>query len=465
MPLGLVSSETLDDYWSRNTRRRVAYDYPQGTAPLTALMSMMEPEETPIQEFGWNEERWSTIKTLTSDVTAVFTQTGGTTSAGSPIAVADATAGDGLRVYVDDASNFQVDDAVGIFNVALSAGGTYNMLGRVTLTNTSSADYIEIELTNTAPDTVLNTSNGNEGKYVYLMGSAFAEGSRSRSGRTRYPTEVKNYTQIHKNAFELTRNALKQPLVYNKSGHYQKALKDNGIDHLVGLELSTLFGERRATTAVDPDTNETVKRYFSGGLMWFLKQWELGSSGTAGNGGTPLYGGHANVSTQTDWETYTQKRIIKLAGANLSKTQFNELVSRAFEKTNASSWDKLVLCGQGFLNKVSEMFEKQIQWTSLRENTHKGWDFKLLEHTSNAGTLYYKTHPLFNDALWRNSAFIIDLGFLKWRPITDSDTDVVQGIQLPDADKRKDQYLTDGGPEIWFPEAHMFIENLGGITS
>lgn len=461
MALGLVSSEVLDDYWSRNTRRRVAYDFPQGQAPLTALLSLFEPEFTPIQEFGWLEERWHTEKTITADVTAVFTQTGSTTSAGSPIAVADATAGDSLRVYVVDSTLFQVNDSVGVFNLDLTGGTTYNMLGRVTAQATG---YIEIELTNTAPATILNTTNGNEGKYVYLVGSAFAEGSNAAAlGRNRFPVEIKNFTQIHKNAFVLTRNALKQPLIYNKSGHYMKALKDNGIIHLMGLELSLMWGDRRSTTAIDADTGETVKRYFSGGLLWFLKQWELGN---VSNGGAFDYRpGGADVTAQTDWETYTDKRIIKLAGATMSRSQFNELNSRVFEKTNASSWDKLCLCGQGYLNKVSEMFEKQVTWTSMRENGFKGFDFKLLEHSSNSGTVYYKTHPLFNDPLWRNSAFYIDMGFLMWRPITDSDTDIQEGIQLPGADKRKDQYLTDGGPEIWFPEAHMFVDNLGGITS
>jgi hypothetical protein len=208
-----------------------------------------------------------------------------------------------------------------------------------------------------------------------------------------------------------------------------------------------------------------VKRYFSGGLLWFLKEWEKGDSGTAGTGGAPLYPGHSDVSAQTDWETYTDKRIIKLGGTSLSRTQFNELNSRVFEKTNNSSWDKLCLCGQGYLNKVAEMFEKQVTWTSMRENGFKGWDFKLLEHSSNSGSVYYKTHPLFNDPLWRNSALYIDMGFLTWRPITDSDTDIQEGIQLPGADKRKDQYLTDGGPEIWFPEGHMWVDQLGGITS
>ena len=58
MPLGLVSSEQIDDYWSQNTRRKIFYAYPNGTAPLTGLLSMMESEDTPQPAFGWNEERW-----------------------------------------------------------------------------------------------------------------------------------------------------------------------------------------------------------------------------------------------------------------------------------------------------------------------------------------------------------------------------------------------------------------------
>jgi len=64
----------------------------------------------------------------------------------------------------------------------------------------------------------------------------------------------------------------------------------------------------------------------------------------------------------------------------------------------------------------------------------------------------------------RNSAFYIDLGHLKWRYLTDHDTDIQQNIQLPDAMIRKDQYLTVGGPDIAFAEAHMFVGDLGGIS-
>jgi hypothetical protein len=48
--------------------------------------------------------------------------------------------------------------------------------------------------------------------------------------------------------------------------------------------------------------------------------------------------------------------------------------------------------------------------------------------------------------------------------LLDSDTDIQPMIQLPDADKRKDQWLTECGFEFRFPEANLYVENLGGIT-
>lgn len=459
MALGLTTSENLATYWSRNTRRRVFYDFPQGTAPLAGLLSMMDSEETPIPEFGWNEERYTAVQTTTStsgqptsDI--VFYLGGTTTTAGTPITI---TAGLSLRVYVVSAADFQIDDVITIFGLTVTSGPKQNLTGRVTGTGTG---YIDFECTapptGATTPTVVNSTTA-EGLYVYLTGSAFAEGSRSRTGRNKYPIELKNYVQIHKNAFELTSFALKEPLIYDKSGHYHKALKDNGIDHLAGIEQTLFWGQRRQTTAIDPDNGQTVRRYFSGGLMWFLEQWELGSSGAFGYA-------HSTVAAQTDWQTYTNKRIIKLANATITRAQFNELNSRVFEKTNSTEWSKLCLCGPGYLNKVTDMFERQIQYTSLRENGFKGFDFELVKHSTNSGTVYYKQHPLFNDPYMRNSAFYIDLGHLKWRYLTDHDTDIQQNIQLPDAMIRKDQYLTVGGPDIAFAEAHMFVGDLGGIS-
>lgn len=464
MPLGLTSSEQLDDYWSSNTRRRVFYDHPNGTAPLTGLLSMMETEETPLPEFGWNEERWQTLQTttaagpaVTGNKTGPFATSGSTTASGDTDGIFSLASQGAIRLYVANAADFQIDTVIKLFNVGSAASGTtatsYKDLAfRVVAYNTDGADYLELEAVQAYTD-ILNGTTYSVGKYVVAMGSAYAEGARSRTGRIKFPYEIKNFTQIHKTPFELTRTALKEPLKYDKSGAYQSILKSTGIDHLAQIEYSLFFGVRGYQTAVDPDTGSVVPRRFMGGLEWFLQQYEIGTA----------YG-QTDISAETDWRTYTRKRIIDLGGLTITSADFNELNSRVFEKTNSSSWDKLVLCGAGYLNKVADKFERQIQWTSLRENGFTGFDFELTKHSTNAGTVYYKTHPLFNEPWMRNSAFYIDLGYLAWRPLTDSDTDIQPMIQLPDADKRKDQWITEGGCEFHFPEAFMYVKNLGGVS-
>lgn len=467
MPLGLIGSEQIDDFWMRNTRRRIFRAYPNGTAPMTGFLSLMESEDTPIPEFGWNEERWASVKTTTiagpattGNKTGPFTTAGTTTSSGDSNGVFSLTAFQSIRVYVTDASLFQPDDVVTIFQMGTGPGGTAtgsdDLVGRVVETGTG---WIELELT-AAITNLLNTAaaaiTGN--KYVLLSGSAFAEGSRSRSGRNVFPSEIKNFTQIQKTAFELTRTALKAPTTYDKTGAYKDIAQTNGINHLSQIEWTAFFSKRGKTTATE--NGQTVRRGFTGGLRWFLDQWEKGSVSA---GGAFDYG-QPDVSAQTDYLTYTNKRVIKLGGTTIPKSTFSSLMTRLFERTNASTFDKLCFCGPDYLPKISDMFEKQTQTTNLRENGFKGFDFELIKHTSNAGTVYYKVHPLFNDPWMRSSAFYIDLGYMGYRPLTDTDTDIQPMIQENDADKRKDQWLSEYGFEFRFPEAFMFVENLGGIT-
>lgn len=462
MPLGLISSETTDDYWSQNTRRKVFYSYPNGTAPLMGFLSLGDSEETPIPQFGWNEERWSQLSTTTTTLaatTVVFHTAGTTTSVGGTFTP---TAGTAYRMYVTDASNFQIDDVVIVHRLNIDATGVKTEVsGRITARDTAT-DYIEIEILATAPGAVTNSSAQASGLYVVHAGSMYAEGSRSRSGRYSFPSEIVNYTTIEKTTFELTRTALKEPLKYDKSGAYKDQLKKNGINHMAGMEWKALMSDRRATTAVDDDTGATVSRRSTGGLLWFLKQWEKGS---VSNGGAFDYrSGGTDVSAQTDYVAYPDKRIIRLAGATVSKDQFEHIESLPFQKTNSTEWCKLCLCGTGYLQKINARYEKAVQVTQLRGEAYEGWNFAMKHREALIGDVYYKNHPLFNNPLMTNSAFYVDMGYIKFRPLTDSDTDVHQNVQENDADKRKDMFLTEWGLELPFPEAHMFVENLGGIT-
>lgn len=469
MALGLESSENVDDYWSQTNRRRVLYEYPNGTAPLMALLSMMESKETAHPECGWYEERWNEINTLTAagnTANTSFYLGGTTTTAGTTFTPTIDTA---YRLYVtagDGTGKFQIDDMIKVFGLVYNVAGTRTELSfRVTAV---SANFLELVQTSpTLAAAIKNnsaTAGDDIGNIVVYTGSAFAEGSRSRTGRFTFPYLIQNFTQIFKTAFEMTRTALKEPTKYDKTGDYRSQFKKNGINHMAGIERSLFFGDRKVDhNAVDDDTGATVRRGNLGGLLYFLKQWEIGS---IANGGIADYRpGGVDVTSQTDYLTYTDKRVIRLNSATIPTTNFNRLMSRLFERTICSSWDKLCLCGPDYLGMIAESFERRIQVTSLRENGFDGYDFQLTKHQSNSGTVYYKQHPLFNSTEMRSSAFYIDMGCPMWRPLTDADTRIMPMIQLPDADKRKDQWLTEATCEWDFIESCMFVQQLGGITN
>lgn len=462
MPLGLVSSEVVDDFWSQSVRRKILYSYPNGTAPLNALLSLADTVETSHPQFGTAEQRWEQLRTTTATgptSNVVFYTSGTTTTAGATFTPTVAVT---YRIYMTSVAEWQTDDVLKIHRLPLSSGTTEVGFRVVSKQGTTSPYYVEAECIATAPGAVTNNAASVVGLQVVHSGSAYAEGARSRTGRYKFPSEVLNYTQIFKTPFEMTRTALKEPTKYDKTGDYKNQLKGNGIDHMAGLEWTAFFGDRRQTTAVDDDTGTTVRRSYTGGLLWFLKQWEKGS---VSNGGAFDYRSNAtDVSSQTDFIAYPDKRIIRLGGSSVTLDTFNEIEALAFRKTNSVEFCKLCLGGPGYIGKINARLNKDIQKTALKGDEYEGWDFKLSMRSGLNGDVYYKTHPLFANTEMNNSAFYIDMGFISWRPLSDSDTDIQQMIQLPDADKRKDQWLTEGGFEFSYPESCIFVDGLGGVT-
>lgn len=464
MPLGLHTSEVIDDWWSQNKRRHIFYSYPNGMTPLMGLLSLADTEDTPQPQFSWFEQRWEQLKTTTvagPTSNCVFYNTGTTDTAGTSVTFA---AGTVYRIYITDASEFQRDDVLKFHQLPLSSGQTEATF-RVNSTNTTGTDFVEAEYVGGASGAVTNNASSVVGKPVIYAGSAFAEGARSRQGRRKFPSEISNYTQIFRTAFSMTGTALKAPLQYSRSGDYRNQLKLNGINHMSGMEWAAFTGVRRATTTTDADNGDTVRVGYMGGLLWYLTQWEKGSTG---NGGAFDYRASAvDVSAQTDYITYPDKRIIRLGAGTVTLDQFNEIEALPFQKTNSNENCKLCLCGPGYLAKVNSRLSKEVTKEELRGEQYDGFDFKVVRRSSLLGDVYYKVHPLFSasDSPYRNSAFYIDLGYIKWRPLTDRDTDIRQMIQPNDADYRKDEWLTEGSLEFPYPEAHMFVDQLGGITS
>ncbi len=462
--LGLMSTEQLNDKYSLNVRRQIFHQYPNGASPLMGLLSMMgDGGKTDKAEWGWEEKRFQTFQTTTVQANSAgpFTDTTGSAGAvGTDLTAAGWSKAIDLiiRVKVASMDTMQVRDVIQFRNIPGTSSSEKTFQGIITAVYPTT-NTIDVQLT-AAVANVLNTTAAN-GLDIIMIGSAVAEGDRSGTGFTLWPNDVYNYTQIHRNAFHFTRTALQAGLKFDSSGVYKTTAKDNSIKHMKGLEYAALFGDRSQNVAVTNDDNETTTRRTMGGLMWYLKQWELGN---VANGGAFEYRPDGADITATAWASDDNKRIIDVNGT-LTKDEFNDLIERAFRYTNDASHEKLFLCGGGILS----AFNKFVDHESLRTiklSTDETYGMNVTTWESPFGTIHFKTHPLLNQTpAFRNSGFILDCGEMQYTPLNGGDTDLYKNRQARDYDGRKDEWLTEAGVEFRYPENHMFIDRLTGITT
>ena len=411
MAFGLLSTETIDDYKSSNSRRKVFYQYPTGAAPLMGLLSMLPDEETDKPAFSWWERRFPTLRTATvASGTAPFLAGDGTAFADGANFVANTE----YRVNVVSTSEFKATHVIEIREVLLASGSTVSVKG--TVTAVISATVLKFR-PYSAYTGVQNATTENNGKTVAIIGTANAEGARSGTGVMSFPTQVTNFTQIFRTAFSITRTALKGGLEYDKSGPYKTLAKENGLRHMIEMEKAFLFGEKSTKLVTDPDTGDQTPETTTGGVIWFLEQWEAANS--IYRGGT----GAAAVTSNSD----DNKRIIDVGGT-LSQSDYNMYITRAFRKTNDRAYEKLGLCGGTFLQTVNDLFEGQVARQVAVQSKDRTWDFQVHSHSTLRGTIHYKVHPLFDeDPDLQDACLILDLGNLKYRYLSDSDPVFLKG--------------------------------------
>jgi hypothetical protein len=307
-----------------------------------------------------------------------------------------------------------------------------------------------------------NATTDNNGKVVAIIGTANPEGARSGRGVVQFPVNPTNYTQIFRTAFNLTRTALKQGLVFDRSGPYKIMAKENGLRHMIEMEKAFIFGEKHQVLVNDPDTGDQVQETTTGGVIWFLQQYEAASS---------MYRiGNSNYTSAITSNSDDDKRIIDLGtGGTLTQAQFEGYMARLFRKTNDKAYEKLCLCGGTHLAAVNQIYAKgglpPIQrQVMMMEKTHNV-EFIVHSVTTLRGSVYYKVHPLFDeDPDLQASGLYLDLGNLMYRPLSDSDTVFLKGRQETDRDGRKDEWITECGLELRYPESCMYISNLTGVT-
>lgn len=459
--LGLTTTESDANWRFTNIRRQVFYSFPNGAAPLTGLLALMEEESTDDPKFSWYEDRYEEVKTTTASQGGAIgpLQTNAGADLGDPGTL---VLGTSYRLFVAALDSLKVNDVIkaelDIDTTDVSTGGTTALRGLISAKqNPTGAGYVTIvALTAHSANKKNRPKNGaggsgeNVGKEVLVVGTSFEQGAAGpTSEQYSLPIQPENYCQIHRTPFSMTGTALKTGLKFDESGGYKHKAKKHSLDHMTGIERSALFGGRY-TTGTGPGG---LPLYTSGGLLWYLEQWEM----AAGEASIQYRGSSATAITA---DTDDNKRIIENATGVMTEKLYDTLLERVFRVSNNTTNEKLALCGSGALLIMNQLYRsKGVLNSNLPMTDTYGMD--VVAHRTPFGTVYYKTHPLFskNDLL-RYAILIVDIHNMKYRFVDGRDTELLKNRQNNGDDFRRDEWLTECGNEVRFPEAHMLIKNI-----
>lgn len=458
MPIfGLLDAEKFANQRFKNYRRSIFYYYPNGSAPMIGLLSLMEEEETNDPEFYWFEKIKDDQRTTTAaNTTGSFITNTGTN--------ADATAGgfspaaaSTLRVIVADASKFRLGHIVRI-NTVPTTGSAIFVQGKVTgvyagagaggLTGTGGTKQgIDIILN----EAYANITNGAPavGLEVLVVGIVATEGQVGASLTPwNLPVQPQNYCQIMRTAFQFTGTAAKTSATFDAEGPYKDKSKEALINHNQEMEKNFIFGRKFRTT--DPVTGLPVR--YMGGVLWFLEQWEATSSNLYGRLG-------ATADTDDD------KRLLTNSGGTMSEKTYDKYLERSFRYTTSKTNEKLCLCGSGFLMVMNQLYRSKGVFQTQMGDKNVTYGMTVVSHLTSFGVVHYRTHPLFSEnPTLRFAGLFLEVGNLKYRYMKGRDTDLLKNRQPNNADYREDEFFTDASLEFRAPPTHMFLPNVLDYT-
>lgn len=387
----------------KDFRETILWMNPNGSAPLSALMSKTKSQGLTDPEFAWWEEEMEQVRLKLNGAIADGTVLAFTVDPGS---VVDSTGG--FSVVPGDV--LMVESATGVIT------------GEIVIVSAVASDT-SITVVRGQAGTVAGAIA--DDSYLLKIGNAFAEGTRSPNATTRNPQKFFNYAQIFKTAYELTETADKTKARTGSARENDK--KRKMFDHATALEYAYLFGRKYETTG----SNGKPLRY-TGGLFEFLA-----------------------AQTKT------------FAGSGLTWTEDNfiDSIAPCFNYTaDGVGNERIVLAGNGALTELNKLARNSSSTRVNFDGTVKTYGMELQRWIIPQGTIYIRTHPLFNThpkytyaMLGLNPSGLIDR---KLRAHTFKDD-----IQENDSDTRKGQWIGETGLELHHQKTHFILLNCGNKLS
>lgn len=409
----------------KNWRQQIMYLYPNGMAPLTAILSMMGSERVDDPEYNWWTQTNTTVGGAvagiftTPDLLTAYTSGG---IAGSIVHVQVTTElamqiRAGHQILLRDASDARVD-VVGKIT-AVARGTTVSIL---------TVKLLEADDNSTAGDL-------SDADTFKIIGNINPEGGEMPDAVALNPTKVYNYTQIFRTPLSITRTARKTRL--RTGDQYQKAKAEALEMHSWELELAFLWGIRTENTGDNGKPERTTM-----GVINFIRQYA--PENVLDYTLNTTYAGQ-------DWVTGGEKWL-------------NAALEQIFRY---GSGEKLALVGNGLLMGINAL---------AAANGHinispgqKFYGMNITRWDTPFGSINMKTHPIFSfDASTRNMALIIEPRDLSYRYIDDTAfynestaKSHPEGYGNRRVDGSFEEWLTECGLEFGLPQKAGVLFGVG----
>jgi len=422
------NGDWVTDQRPLNWRQQILYLYPNGMAPLTAILSMMGSEKVDDPQFHW----WTQEQTAVGgDVAGVFTlpdlsvayTTPGTEGLTGMVVYIQITTTlgnrirEGHQILLRDASDYRVDVVGKVIECA--RGGVTTVLA-VRL----------LEDDDNSPDADLSDCDT-----FKIIGNINPEGGEMPDAIALNPTKVYNYTQIFRTPLSITRTARKTRL--RTGDQYQKAKSEALEMHSWEMELAFLWGIRTENIGDNGKPERTTM-----GVINFIRQYMPANCVD--------FTLDVNYAGQT-WED---------AGAIWLDTMLEQIF-------RYGSSEKLCLCGSGFLLGIQRAAQSQTQL--VMNVVPKTYGMDIRTWVTPFGSIHLKTHPLFSyDATTRNMGLLLEPKELLYKYIDDTSfysentsQSHPEGYGNRRLDGSNEEYLTECGLEFGLPQKCAVLNGVG----
>lgn len=423
------TGDWVTDQRPKNWRETILYLYPNGSAPLTAILSKLKEERVDDPEFNWWTKVLQTQRaSITGDYTnaALDADYGGSGSAGDTLYMKMAAADvvhfrTGHIVVLRDASDYLVDTNAKVTAVVTNGDNSY--IACKLLEADSNAGDHDLQDCDTA----------------LIIGNANPEGGSRPDAIAYDPVKWTSYTQIFRTPLSITRTAR---LTRLRTGDAYKEAKRECLElHSIEMEKAFLWGFATENVGANGKPERTC--------MGLVRAIQYGSDGTSNTGVADDY----TLNTDYSGQTWLQ------GGEEWLDEQLEE-VFRYGKRT------KLAFAGSGALLGIQRLAKTNGQ--IMLQGRTISYGIEVTEWRTVFGTINILSHPLFSfEATNRNSMVIFEPEGLRYRYISDTffrkappDTEAQVSIDGTD-----EEYVTEAGLEYHHPIGWGYLNGFNTDNS